>query len=215
MPTRRQERVSKRIMQELVDAFRNLKNADLGFITITRCEVSPDLRHAKVFISVFGDDKRIEKTLGELRQNATRLKGLIGRPLGTKVIPTLHFEYDDAIASADAMSRLIRDARSTDSNPTPLTPEEVLELAGGKTPERQSAGRVGGDLFEQARMDVEEDLLGGDEDPDWRPINLDELPEDEDEDEDEDVGEEKNEGGDDSNKGVMDKKDDAGKGGDK
>lgn len=185
MPTRRQERVAKRVVQELVDAIRDLKNADLGFITVTRCEVSPDLRHAKVFVTVFGDEKRIEKSLEMLRQNATRLKGIIGRPLRTKVIPTLHFEYDDSIATADAMSRLIRDARNTDANPNPLTPEEAQALAAGagsavggaQTPR----DRVSRDVFEQARMDVEEDLFGeADDDPDWRPINLDELPQDDD-----------------------------------
>lgn len=186
MPTRRQERVGKRVVQEVVEAIRDLKNTDLGFITVTRCDITPDLRHAKVFVTVFGDENRIEKSLTILRANASRLKKAIGRPLGTKVIPTLYFEYDDTIATADAMSRLIRDARSTDTNPAPLTPEELQELSGT----RHTAGRaetshkrIDGDLFDQARMDVEEDLFGdGDDDPDWRPINLDELPTDKDDD---------------------------------
>lgn len=185
MPSRRQERVSKRIMQELVEAFRNLKNADLGFITVTRCEVSPDLRHAKVFVSVFGDDERRDKTMEALRHNASRLKGMIGRPLGTKVVPTLHFEFDDTVANADAMSRLIRDARSTDANPAPLTEEEAAALSGGGRRDGQKRSRADDrdaeDVFDEARMDVEEELWGDeeeDDDPAWRPINLDELPDD-------------------------------------
>ena len=187
MPSRRQERVAKRVMQELVDAFRNLKNADLGFITVTRCEISPDLRHAKVFVSVWGEDAERERTLSALRHNATRLRGMIGRPLGTKVIPSLHFEFDDTIATADEMSRLIRDARQTDANPTPLTPEEEAALLAGtkeRAPKR-GAGRTADDaldVFDAARMDVEDELFGDDDDddPDWRPINLDDLPDDED-----------------------------------
>lgn len=191
MPTRRQERVAKRVMQELVEAVRDLKYVDLGFITITRCEISPDLRHAKVFVSVWGDEERQEKTLNILRQNATRLKSIIGRPLGTKVVPSLHFEFDDTIATTDEMSRLIRDARATDSNPEPMTEEEAAALAG------TNAGKGGRfelsedmDPFEAARLDVEEELLGDgydegmDDDPDWRPINLDELPDDGDEEDD-------------------------------
>ena len=186
MPSRRQERVSKRIVQELTEAFRNLKNVDLGFITVTRCEVSPDLRHAKVLVSVWGDDERKNRTLNMLKQNASRLKGMIGRPLGTKVIPSLHFEFDDIVENTDKMSRLIRDARSTDANPEPMTQEELEALAmsgadagGGKY---SGAGRrEPDDVFDEARMDVEEELFGeDDDDPDWRPINLDELPEDED-----------------------------------
>ena len=185
MPSRRQERVGKRVMQELVEAFRDLKNADLGFITITRCEVSPDLRHAKVFVSVWGDDGRREKSMGILRNNATRLKGMIGRPLGTKVVPSLHFEFDDTVANADEMSRLIRDARQTDANPEPLTPEEIAQLTSAGADKGGKRSRVeveGGDLFDVARLDVDEELFGDEEfadDPDWEPINLDELPDDE------------------------------------
>lgn len=189
MPSRRQERVAKRVMQELVEAIRDLKNVNLGFITITRCEVSPDLRHAKVFVSVWGGEEQKERTLDALRHNASRLKGIIGRPLGTKVVPSLHFEFDETVATVDEMSRLIRDARKTDLNPEPLTPEEAEALAAQSTgagkPSRPTP--EGADLFDAARMDVEEELWGGeedDDDPDWKPINLDELPKDGDEDDD-------------------------------
>lgn len=184
MPSRRQERVSKRIMQELVEAFRNLKNADLGFITLTKCEISPDLRHAKVFVSVWGDEAKQGAVLNELRRHASKLKGMIGRPLGTKVVPDLHFEFDESIANADRISRLIRDARQTDSNPEPLTPEEIAALtAAGADAGRPSGDTMpeGDDAFDVARMDVEEELFGEaeeDDDPNWRPINLDELPDD-------------------------------------
>jgi len=188
MPSRRQERVSKRIVQELVEALRNLKNTELGFITVTRCEVSPDLRHAKVFVSVWGEDDKRGKTMEELRRNASRLKGMIGRPLGTKVVPTLHFEFDDTVANADHMSRLIRDARQTDANPDPLTPEEIEAMTAAKADRGKFAGGGapdGDDLFDAARMDVEEELFGDDmDDPEWRPINLDELPDDGDDEED-------------------------------
>ena len=190
MPSRRQERVSKRIMQELVEAFRNLKNVDLGFITVTRCEVSPDLRHAKVFVSVWGDEEQCERTLDTLKRNASRLKGMIGRPLGTKVVPSLHFEFDDTIATADQMSRLIRDARQTDANPEPLTPEELETLAAAERGKavKHSVNAVPADPFEAARAAVDEELFGDDDDgydddPDWKPINLDELPDDDGEDE--------------------------------
>lgn len=187
MPSRRQERVSKRIMQELVDALRNLKNVNLGFITVTRCEVSPDLRHAKVFVSVWGEDDKRDRTMEELRRNASRLKGMIGRPLGTKVVPNLHFEFDETVVNTDLMSRLIRDARQTDSNPNPLTPEEIEAMTAANAGKGKYAGKdapEGDDLFDAARMDVEDELFGDDaDDPEWRPINLDELPDDGDDDE--------------------------------
>lgn len=189
MPSRRQERVAKRVMQELVEAVRDLKYDNLGFITVTRCEISPDLRHAKVFVSIWGDDAERERVLSILKNNAPRLRGIIGRPLGTKVVPALHFEFDDAIANTDEMSRLIRDARMTDVNPNPLSPEESAALA-AEAEKAKGKGRYGGgrvvpeDAFEAARLEVEDELFddGDDDDPDWRPINLDELPDDGEED---------------------------------
>lgn len=185
MPSRRQERVAKRVMQELVEAFRDLKNANFGFITITKCEVAPDLRHAKVFVSVWGDEKEQERNLSLLRHNASRLRGMIGRPLGTKVVPELHFEFDASVETADRMYRLIREARKTDINPNPLTPEEVEALQAAASSKGRGGKPVpsdGGDedLFEAARQDVEEELFGdeAEDDPDWKPINLDELPDD-------------------------------------
>ncbi len=206
MPTRRQERIGKRIMQELVEAFRDLKNVNLGFITITKCEVSPDLHHAKVFVSVYGEEEVKEKTLNTLRHNASRLRGMISRPLGTKVVPGLSFEEDETIAKADEMSRLIRQARGTDANPTPLTDAEAEALRkAGQKASRAVAGAEEGefaeeDAFAQARGEVEEELwgeaAGGDdeeeefraaaeeeeeeeseEDKAWKPIDLDALPE--------------------------------------
>lgn len=196
MPSRRQERVAKRVMQELVEAFRNLKNVNLGFITVTRCEMSPDLRHAKVFVSIFGTDEEKERGLAQLKNHASRLRGMIGRPLGLKVIPDLHFEFDDTLATADRISRLIRDARNTDADPTPLTPEEEAALqavgapagSGGKFAKKRRDDDDDDDMFDAARQDVEDELLDDEEDdPDWRPIDLDELPDDfDDEAEDED-----------------------------
>lgn len=187
MPSRRQERVSKRIIQETVEALRNLKHTKLGFVTVTRCEMSPDLRHATIFISVFGSDEERERTLQIIRNNASKLRGMIGRPLAMKMTPQLHFEFDDTIETADRMSRLITDARKTDANPEPLSLEEAVELAAQSKNLGKRRKVLEGDSedededfdpFEEARQDVEEELLSDDDnDEAWKPINLDELPE--------------------------------------
>ena len=170
MPTRRQERVGKRIIQELVDAFRNLKHVDLGFLTVTGCEVSPDFRYARVGVSVYGEDGDKRRVMEELARNAPRLRRMIGRPLGLKAIPELSFELDSSLETADRISRLIREARLTDANPHSLPPEAV-----------EIAAPAGIEPFEAVREAVEAELLpsdaeGLDDDPAWRPINLDALP---------------------------------------
>ncbi|MDR2390890.1 MAG: 30S ribosome-binding factor RbfA [Planctomycetota bacterium] len=172
MPTRRQERVGKRIIQELVDAFRNLKHVDLGFLTVTGCEVSPDFRYARVGVSVYGEDGDKRRVMEELARNASRLRRMIGRPLGLKVIPELSFELDSSLETADRISRLIREARLTDANPNSLPPE-AMEIAAPAPAEIEP--------FEAVREAIEAELLdsdaeGLDDDPAWRPINLDALP---------------------------------------
>lgn len=194
MPSRRQERVAKRIVKEVVDAFREIKDgAKLGFVTVTGCEVSPDLRHAKVLLSVFGTEEDKVRNLTLVRRNASRLRGLVGRGLGLKMTPELHFEIDESIENADRMSRLISEARSTDANPNPLTPEEREEILAGMAKKGGHGGQDAGDgedeaarelrdAFETARREVEEELFDDlDDDPNWKPVDLDKLPDDEDE----------------------------------
>lgn len=183
MPSRRQERIAKRVIQELVEAVRNIKNADFGFLTFTRCEMSPDLRHAKVFVSIFGSEEQKENGLAQLRQNTPRLRRMIGRPLGIKVLPEIHFEFDDTLETADRISRLIREARSTDMHPEPLTPEEADALRKAGAPVGTRADGAALDPFELIRMDVQEELELDDQpadDPAWQPIDLDSLPDEED-----------------------------------
>jgi ribosome-binding factor A len=170
MPTRRQERVGKRIIQELVDAFHNLKHVDLGFLTITGCLVSPDFRYAKIEVSVYGEESDKTRVLEELTRNASRLRRMIGRPLGLKVVPELSFELDSSLETAARISRLIREARLTDANPDPL-PSEAVPSPAPIVLEVEP--------FEAARKIVEAELLDSDDDPAWRPINLDALPDEE------------------------------------
>lgn len=119
MPSRRQQRVNARIVQEIDEEIRQLKDPRIrGLVTVTRADVSPDLRHARVFISVFGtepDDR--DKTLEAIRHAATHIRRDVGRRLSMKYTPLFTYHFDETIQEADRMSRLIAEARSTDPNP--------------------------------------------------------------------------------------------------
>ena len=119
MPTRRQQRVNGRIVEEVSAAIRGLKDPRIGFVTVTGAEVSPDLRHAKVFVSVLGDDAVRDETLAALKHSAGHIHHQIGDALNMKYTPHLEFCYDESIARADAMSRLIQAARASDPDPLP------------------------------------------------------------------------------------------------
>lgn len=116
MPTRRQERVNNRIVQEVSEVVRELKDPRIGFVTITRAEVSPDLRHADVFFSVLGDETTAQETTEGIQHSARHIQRDIGPRLGLKYTPELHFKYDMNIQYADRMSRLIQEARDSDPN---------------------------------------------------------------------------------------------------
>jgi ribosome-binding factor A len=78
-----------------------------GFVTVTGVETSPDLRHAVVFISVFGSDKDREITLEGLEEMRIELQGEIAAHLRMKNTPILRFEYDETVDRSIRVNELI------------------------------------------------------------------------------------------------------------
>lgn len=105
---KRADRVAA-LLQEEVSNFIlfELKNADLGFITVTRVKMSDDLRHAKIFFSVLGEKERIELTEKKLQQFAGPIRGAMGHRLGLRYVPELQFCYDDSTAYAAHIQEVI------------------------------------------------------------------------------------------------------------
>jgi ribosome-binding factor A len=74
-----------------------LKDPRVGFVTVTAVETSPDLRHARVFVSVLGDDPRRERSMDALRSAHGYLQRRVASELTLKHTPTLTFLYDDSV----------------------------------------------------------------------------------------------------------------------
>ncbi len=103
-------RVDEAVRAVLSDAIaKDLKDPRVGFVTVTGVKTSPDLRHARVYVSVFGDDQTRASTLDALRSGHGFLQGAIASQLHLKHTPTLTFEYDDSVDRAMRISRLIDD----------------------------------------------------------------------------------------------------------
>ncbi len=124
MPSRRQQRVNARLIQEVSTIIRNLKDESLGFVTVTRSEVSPDMRNAKIFISVYGDEEKQLATLSKLDQATGFIRRELGKVMQMKVTPEIIFRRERYVAEADEMEKLIAEARSTDPNPGERIEEE-------------------------------------------------------------------------------------------
>jgi ribosome-binding factor A len=108
MPGARLRRVNEAVRQVLSDAItQDLKDPRVGFVTVTAVDVSPDLRHARVYVSVLGDDSAKEGSLDGLRAAHGYLQRRIAGELRLKHTPTLNFAIDDSIERGMRISELI------------------------------------------------------------------------------------------------------------
>ncbi len=85
-----------------------LKDPRVGFVTVTGVEASSDLRHAKVFVSVLGDQAEREATMLALEKSKGFLQAQINASLHVKRTPQLHFFYDDTLDNALHIERLMK-----------------------------------------------------------------------------------------------------------
>jgi ribosome-binding factor A len=100
-------RVNEAVRQVLSEALRELKDPRIGFVTVTGVETSPDLRHARVFVSVLGNELKRERSLAGLEAAHGVLQRRLARELRMKRTPQLAFEYDPAVERGVRMTKLI------------------------------------------------------------------------------------------------------------
>src|SRR5437763_7601107 len=94
----RMRRVDEAVRAVLSDAIASdLKDPRVGFVTVTGVKTSPDLRHARVYVSVLGSDDLREASLEGLRSAHGFLQGRLAAELTLRHTPSLTFEYDDSV----------------------------------------------------------------------------------------------------------------------
>jgi ribosome-binding factor A len=108
MATPRMRRVNEVIRQVLGEVIAtDLKDPRIGFVTVTDVDTSPDLRTARVYVSVLGGESEREKALAGLRSSHGFLQGRIAAELRMKRTPTLTFHYDESVDRGVRISRLL------------------------------------------------------------------------------------------------------------
>jgi ribosome-binding factor A len=108
MPGARMRRVNEAVKEVLSSQLAlGLKDPRIGFVTVTGVDTSPDLRAARVYVSVLGDEAEREAALEGLNSSTGFLQARIGDELRMKRTPTLTFLYDETVERADRMTRLI------------------------------------------------------------------------------------------------------------
>ncbi|HET7145872.1 MAG TPA: 30S ribosome-binding factor RbfA [Gaiellaceae bacterium] len=103
----RMRRVNESVRQVLAEALLELKDPRIGLVTVTGVDTAPDLRHAVVFVSVLGSEKKRRATLQGLEAAHGLLQLRLARQLRLKRTPQLTFEYDPSVERGVRMSRLI------------------------------------------------------------------------------------------------------------
>jgi len=114
--SRRTRQVGDLLREELDDIIRHdVKDPRVGFFTITRVEVSPDIRQASAYISVLGTDEEREGTLAALGSAAGYIRRQLKPRLRMRQIPEVTFVDDRSMEYAQSISNAIQDIKATDA----------------------------------------------------------------------------------------------------
>jgi ribosome-binding factor A len=112
--TKRTERVQKLAREVLGELIHDLKDPRIGFTTVTAVRVTPDLRHARVFVSVLGEEDEKARTMEGLKSAKPHLRGELGRQMRLKHLPELIFELDESEETAGRIEALIHKIHEDD-----------------------------------------------------------------------------------------------------
>ncbi|MGI5818460.1 MAG: 30S ribosome-binding factor RbfA [Armatimonadota bacterium] len=109
MTTHRQESVARELQEEIARIVdKDIDDPLIGFVTITGVDISPDLRHARVYFSVLGDAEQKSESGKGIRRAAKYIRGMIAERLDLRYTPTLRFELDETAEKAQRIEELLR-----------------------------------------------------------------------------------------------------------
>jgi len=115
MSGRRRERVGEAMRDVIAELLtREIKDPRVGMVTLTAVDVSPDLRHARVYFSSLGDSAERERCLAGLQSAAGFMKGQLARRLRLRYAPELTFMLDPSLENAERMAPLLKQVTPED-----------------------------------------------------------------------------------------------------
>jgi ribosome-binding factor A len=119
----RPERVADQIRAEVTSMIaRDLHDPGVGFVTVTRVEVSADLQHARVFYTALGDEAARKSSGRALDRASGFMRRQIGRRLRLRRAPEIHFEFDGSIGHQDRVAQLLKEIADEHAN-VPAEPD--------------------------------------------------------------------------------------------
>ena len=104
----RQEKIQEQLVHEMSEMIqRDLRDPRLGFVTVTGAEISRDLRYAKVYVSVLGEEEARKQSLKALNNAAGRLRGEFARRAHLRIAPEIAFLFDSGIERGQRIFELL------------------------------------------------------------------------------------------------------------
>ncbi|MGH9409663.1 MAG: 30S ribosome-binding factor RbfA [Vicinamibacterales bacterium] len=143
MSSNRPERVGEAIRDELSQLIaREVHDPGVGFVTLTRVKVSPDLQIARAYYTLMGDEKARRDTARALTRATPFLRRQLGQRIRLRRVPELEFFYDESIANQDRIERILQELKAeTESRGDGATAPEPRARSGD--PGASASERVG------------------------------------------------------------------------
>ncbi len=111
----RSARVNEVVRESIADELERMNDPRLSLVTITGCDVAPDLRTAKVYFAALGKQAEAAAEVGEALQHAApHLRAVLGREVRLKYLPRLEFLLDPAIESGQRVEEILRSLHTED-----------------------------------------------------------------------------------------------------
>ena len=112
MKERRAARLAEQIREQVAELIASkLKDPRIGFVTVTRVELTSDQRLARILVGVLGEEADRKKTLEGLRQAAGFVRRELAQRMRLRFVPEVVFEYDRGIEATDRVARLLAEAQ--------------------------------------------------------------------------------------------------------
>ncbi|MFY9134892.1 MAG: 30S ribosome-binding factor RbfA [Bacillota bacterium] len=113
MSSYRPDRVKAAIREEVSNILqRDLKDPRLGFATVTDVDISGDLQHVKIYVSILGEEESRTETMKALESAKGYIRSEIGRRVPLRLTPEITFEYDESIERGARILKLIEEVQS-------------------------------------------------------------------------------------------------------
>src|SRR5918997_3198559 len=145
--TQRTERIDELLRQEIGELLsREVSDPRVGFATVTEVETAPDLRHARVWISVIGQKGERDETIAALQRAMSFVRRELGTRLRLKRIPELHVRLDDSAERGTRVLQLITELEAGATPEAEAPPDESLPTPvarlrrEGDAPDAEAAG---------------------------------------------------------------------------